>query len=369
MKMLESLPDPSGLYALNPKGELWFYDGDRRYRLDVELTRALSAHIRNFLAYHREHPDACRLGVVSPARESRSWQGPTLLLDEKIVRVLYPAGRGTNKGLTAFQKNNCEKSIYRGMELLLRHRKANAPDSPVYCPILFDRFGAENDCDAPASGELSRGEGVRMLAIDVLDLNAVPSSGNRPGMEWQRLHQKLLGDLIHEGKRATSRFEIMDRFEWTEEFEEELDRLHKTERFEHVERWLDMPAHAVDPEQLRHFVHFRNVDPKKLVLFASKCLVYKAPAGVRLFDVGMSDSWNFYLLDGTVTLATDGIAMAVVKGKTEKSTTPISFLKPRKYAVTTLTEVSFIWVHDVLLQAVLKDAAKLPPAAPSNLCA
>lgn len=297
MKMLESLPDPSGLYALNPQGELWCYDENRRYRLDAGLTQDLSAHLRNFLAYHREHPDACRLGVVFPAREPRPWQGPTLLLDENVVRVLYPAGRSASKGLTAFQRNNREKSIYRGMELLLRHRKTNAPDVPVYCPILFDRFGPENGRGVPVSGGSAGGEGVRMLAIDVLDLNAVPSPGNRPGTAWQRLHQKLLGGLIHEGKRAGSRFELMERFEWTKEFEEKLDRLHETERLEHVERWLDMPAHAVDPEQLRHFTHFRNVDPEKLVLFASKCLVYRAPAGTRLVDAGMRDAWNFYLLD------------------------------------------------------------------------
>jgi len=212
-------------------------------------------------------------------------------------------------------------------------------------------------------------DSVRALAIEILDLSGIIPPRKRDSPIWKTLNQKLQDSLIREGQRTSTNFEIMENFEWTDVFQEKLDKLHHTERFELVEQWLETPSHPVSPEQLSNFFHFRGLDPKKLALIASKCLIYKAPAGVRLFDAGMWDSWNFYLLDGTVTLATDGIAMAVVKGKTEKSTTPISFLKPRKYAVTTLTEVSFIWVHDVLLQAVLKDAAKLPPAAPSNLCA
>lgn len=369
MKMLESLPDLAGLYVLNPKGELWFYDSNRQYCFDADLTSALAAHIRDFLAFYPEHPDTCRLATVSPNREPKPWRGVTLLLEENVVRNLYPAGRGVAKGLTVFQKKNCEKSIYRGMELLLRHRNASAAEIPVYCPVLFDRHASLSGDASPSPGQLIAEGSVRALAIEILDLSATVPLRKRDSPIWQTLNQKLQASLIREGQRTNTNFEIMENFEWTDVFQEKIDKLHHTERFELVEQWLETPSHPVSPEQLSNFFHFRGLDPKKLALIASKCLIYKAPAGVRLFDAGMWDSWNFYLLDGTVTLATDGMAMAVVEGKTEKSATPISFLKPRKYAVTTLTEVSFIWVHDVLLQAILKDATKLSPAASSNLCA
>lgn len=366
MKLLESLPDLAGLYVLNPKGELWFYDSNRQYCLDADLTNVLAAHIRDFLAFYLEHPDTCRLATVSPNREPKPWRGVTLLLEESVVRSLYPAGRGVAKGLTGFQKKNCEKSIYHGMELLLRHRHANAADTPVYCPVLFDGGAFLND-KVPNSVPLTAEDNPRLMTIEILDLSATVPLRKRDSPIWQTLNQKLQSGLIREGQRTNANFEIMERFEWTDAFQEKIDNLHHSERFEMVEQWLETSSHPVSPERLSNFFHFRDMDPEKLALIASKCLIYRAPAGVRLFDAGMWDSWNFYLLDGTVALAADGMAMALVKGNTAKSTTPISFLKPRKYAVTTLTEVSFIWIHDLLLQAIVKDAAKLSPPASSNL--
>ncbi|MBI3569817.1 MAG: hypothetical protein HY082_01750 [Gammaproteobacteria bacterium] len=366
MKLLESLPDLAGLYVLNPKGELWFYDSNRQYCLDADLTNTLAAHIRDFLAFYLEHPDTCRLASVSPNNEPKPWCGVTLLLEENVVRNLYPAGRGVAKGLTVFQKKNREKSIYRGMELLLRHRHANAADTPVYCPVLFDGGALLND-KVSSLVPLIVEDNSRLPTIEILDLSATVPLRKRDNPIWQTLNQKLQTSFIHEGQRTNTNFEIMENFEWTDAFQEKIDKLHHSERFELVEQWLETPSHPVTPERLSNFFHFRGMDPEKLALVVSKCLIYKAPAGVRLFDAGMWDSWNFYLLDGTVALAADGMAMALVEGNTAKSTTPISFLKPRKYAVTTLTEVSFIWVHDLLLQAIMKDAAKLPPPASSNL--
>lgn len=356
---------PCRVIRADPGGELWFYDQNRQYRLDTELTGAQATHVRDFLAFYREHPDDCRLATLSPDREPRPWQGPTMLLEENIVRSLYPAGRNAGKGLTAFQKNNRAKSVYRGMELLLRYRKANAADVPAYCPVLFDRCADSRSNTSSAAGQQIVGDSVRMLSIEVLDLSANIPQGKRTGAVWQALNQKLQGILVHEGKRAKANFEILERFEWTNAFQEKLDQLHTTEHFDLVEQWLDVPPHPVNPEWLSKFVHFRGFDPEKLALIASKCLIYKAPAGTRLFEVGMHDSWNFYLLDGTVALATEGLAISVVEGGTDKSVAPISFLKPRKYTVTTITEVSFIWVHDMLLQSLMQNSTT-PPSAPSS---
>jgi len=48
----------------------------------------------------------------------------------------------------------------------------------------------------------------------------------------------------------------------------------------------------------------------------------------------------------------DGATLRI-DGGTDKAAYPVAFLKPRKYAIESLTPVSFLWVHDLLLEAVL----------------
>jgi hypothetical protein len=140
--------------------------------------------------------------------------------------------------------------------------------------------------------------------------------------------------------------------------------LQQVDRFDQVEKWLERPHRPVDAALLRGYTQFRDLDTERLALIAEKALVYTAPSGVRLLNIGMKDAWNMYLLEGTVSLeAADGGTLLVTGGG-EKAASPVSFLKPRKYTVTSVTSVSFLWIHDALLEAVLLPAAPSKRTAP-----
>ncbi len=66
----------------------------------------------------------------------------------------------------------------------------------------------------------------------------------------------------------------------------------------------------------------------------------------------MTDQWNMYLLEGTLMLTAEDGQAATVVGGSPQAAAPIAFLKPRKYKVASLTKVSFLWVHDLVLRTV-----------------
>ncbi len=109
----------------------------------------------------------------------------------------------------------------------------------------------------------------------------------------------------------------------------------------------------VKPQMLSTFIQFRHLPEDKLALLARTNPLYRAPAGTPLLVSGAVDKWNFYLLHGRLELrAADG-AREIIDGGTPRAAAPISFLKPRKYDVVTLTPVTFLWIHDALLDAIV----------------
>jgi hypothetical protein len=387
MKIIESLPDPSGLYVLTAEGQLGYYDETRQFHLDRELSEAFVEHNWNYLQTYRNDPGQGRFctAIVYASGESRPWGAVTLFFEEYVVRELYPVGGPVGRELTAFQKKNREKSIYRGMELLLEHRSDLAPKAPMYCPVLFDRR-TTLDQYAPNLGRpVMEGEGQSPV-IEVLNLVATIPVARRETPALLALKEKLHCGLIRKDRRRASDLEILEgrREQWEPQAsaedayadvdkragrmltlsEKDLERLHQTQRYEQVEQWLEIPHRAVDPGRLRNFVHFRDMDPAKLSLLASRSLIYTAPAGARLLDRGLKDSWNMFLLEGTVSLAAEDGAMLTVEGGSEKAANPVAFLKPRKYTVSAMTKVSFLWIHDVLLKVVMTSGRQAPLVSP-----
>jgi len=133
---------------------------------------------------------------------------------------------------------------------------------------------------------------------------------------------------------------------------EDLDRLHQTQRHEGVEKWLEIPYRPVNPGDLRRFTHFRELNNNCLDVLSARTLVYTAPSGTALLEEGMKDSWNLYLLEGTLLLSNADGKTISVEGGSATADAPVAFLKPRKYKVIALTKVSFLWVHDTMLHAI-----------------
>jgi hypothetical protein len=109
---------------------------------------------------------------------------------------------------------------------------------------------------------------------------------------------------------------------------------------------------------LKIFTRFRDLDHARLEALAERCLIYKVPPGTRLLERGTNDSWNLYLIDGTVELvAADGMPKTI-EGGTPTASNPISCLKPRMYTVSALTRVAFLWIDDKLIEEVIKSTVE-----------
>lgn len=378
MQLTEVLTEiPAGLYVLSANGELAVSDAQHRLHVDPALTKAFTEYNRDFLrAYLREpHAGDRRVAILYDAPEPRSWGRLTLSLEDFLVRDLYPVGGPGNK-LTAFQQKNREKSVYRGMELMLEYRDNGAP---AYCPVLFNGH-VTLAARASALGREPGAEERDIAAIDVLNLIATLPHARRTSSAVLALADRLHRTLIRKDVRGAREFDLQaarhesDKSGPAEDAYADIARdkrlqraitlpavdarrLHDTDRLESIERWLRIPHRAVDAGRLREFAQFRALDEARLAELGSRSLVYTAPIGTQLLERNLSDAWNFYLLEGSILLTpADGQTLRVDSGS-EQATHPIAFLKPRIYRVDTLTPVSFLWVHDLLLDAVLHAAA------------
>jgi hypothetical protein len=373
---------PAGLYVLTTNGELGTYDAQRQFHIDEPLTRAFAEHISAFLRSHLQDQSADdrRIAILFESRQPREWGQLTLSLEDAVVRSLYPAGGRVAGELTGFQQKNREKSVYRGMELLLDYRRDGTPDVPIFCPVLFNpratlaervsAFGRE-------PGEPERGIPV----VDVLNLAATLPAARRTAPEILTLVEKMRRVLIRKDQRRDALWSLRHAGLHTETLPPSADafaeiardkrgqrvitvpsvdvrRLHETECVEPVERWLKLPHQPVSTERLRGFAQFQRLDDAHLAELSARSLLYIAPAGMRLLERDLHDAWNLYLLEGSLMLTPADGATLRVDGGTDKAVHPVAFLKPRKYAVETLTPVSFLWVHDLLLEALLGDATR-----------
>lgn len=381
MKALDTLTNAVGLYVLTPEGILGALGEGNRFTPDPEQTRIFGPQIRQLLKTYLGNPDGShiRLGAVFHSRANSFWSSDTLVMEEHVLREVYPVSGPTEQELTAFQKKNRVKSIYRGIELLIEYRFERLADAPVYCPLLYDR-GTTLD-QYPSYPVFGDDKSQRLPVVELLNLMAMLPLGRRNTPELLALMQNMHRYLVRKDMRRDGVFtlqqdadaapaagdaaavEVSDTDERHERQQALLSgglgqpfqralQVPPSERFHHVEQWLERPHRPVDPALLRSFTLFRNLDTGRLAALAQTALVHTAPGGVRLLDIGMTDAWNMYLLEGTVSLqAADG-GKLLVTGGSDKAASPISFLKPRKYTVTSVTPVSFLWVHDALLQAV-----------------
>ncbi len=361
----------AGLYTLTASGELGVYDTQRQLHIDAPLSRAFAEHNRAFLRSYLDGAQAGdhRIAILFNAREPRAWGRITLSLEDFLVRDLYPASGHVVGGLTAFQQKSREMSVYRGMELLLDFRRKSAAEVPVYCPVLFNSHATLSQRVSALGRE--PGETERDIpVIDVLNLAATIPAARRNAPEIIALVDKLRQGVIRKDQRRDSLLSLRNTDPHTDAllpggdaFAEiardntlpsvDVRRLHETEHVEPIERWLKVPHQPAGTERLRGFAQFRGLDDARLAGLSTRSLIYTAPAGTRLLERGLSDAWNLYLLEGSLMLtAADGATLRVDAG-TDKAARSIASLKPRQYRVEAFTPVSFLWVHDLLLEAVL----------------
>lgn len=385
MSTIGTFPGLVGFFVLTSDGELGYYDKDRNFVRDAKLTKAFADYNRQYLMAYLRNTDQgnFRLAVIHRSQEEKPWGSYTLLLEKHIVRRLYPvAGMTVELDLTTFQKKNREKSIYRGMELFLEYKDTSTPELPVYCPVLYDRETSLNDyasnLDRPAT-PTDRDTPV----VEVINLLAAIPSSRRCGPEIAILKEKIYHGIVKKGMRKSAEFSLI----------EDMRRNARSARGESVDPYSDIDKRTerqvtldslaghdksaefnpndsalisrigvallgrpepADPMVMKNFSRFRDLAHDKLVALAAQSFVYKVPPGTPLLERGTRDTWNFYLLEGTLQLlAADGMEKRIDSG-TDAARNPISSLKPRMYTVTALTRVTFLWIDDRLVEQIVQ---------------
>jgi uncharacterized cupin superfamily protein len=371
MRAIHSLQALTGIYVLSGDAALGVYDGSQNFSVDSKLNAAFAEHNAAYLKSYLMNPDDGnrRIGIIYTSNEATPWKGASFVAEEWVVRTLYPVSGARTMELTGFQRRHQTQSFSRGMEALLGFGEASDV-TDIYCPVLFDRH-TTLDYYLPLLRREERESDKQTPVMEVLDLVATLSKTARTQPVILDLRNRLRQALVDSGLRESSKLSVLDKVEWqTDDTDStyagadkrhsrsvmysavDLNSLHSDHCVEEVERWLPQPPRAVDPMVLREFEHFKGVDERRLDTLASKCFIYEAPAGTRLVQRGMDDEWNMYLLSGSVALDPEDGSVIVVDGGTKKAESAISFLKPRKYTVDTLTPVSFLWIHDALIEVL-----------------
>lgn len=382
----------SGFYLLTADGELAFHDEHGRRVIDVPLTHTFRRHNEQFLRTYLNDAEAegeasrLRVGVVCRSQAKTKWSSDTLILETAALRNLYwKQDLKQDAELTEFQKRSREQSIYRGMELLLEFRKEGLPGLPVYCPVLFDRgtFLGEY-ASAPEWGGTR--DGFRVRVLEVLNLIATVPAMHRTSPAIFQLLRSIHARVIRKDVRRPASFAVTGEFDarlhgatdWlyprfdanavsiptlTDAAEPEgaapppigaarVDRTARRARSA-ARSGVQKIARRVEPAVLRAFARLADLAREDLALIASETRLYTALAGTELLKQGAIDNGAFYLLDGKVRLeAPDGRTQRIASG-TDAAQRPVAHLKPRKYTVIAETPVTFLWIPDKLLKAVL----------------
>jgi hypothetical protein len=386
MTTIKTFPGLTGFYVLTAEGELGVFDRDGKFVVDAKLTKTFADYNRRFLMAYLQNPEKgnYRLAIIHRTQEKRPWGSETLLLEKNVVRRLYPMTGTTELDLTVFQKKNREKSIYRGMEIFLEYKDASTPDLPVYCPVLHDRGRTLDDYAANLDRPVTPADRETPV-VEVLNMLAGIPMGKRYTPEIGILRDKIYQGIVKKGMRKSAEFTLIEDIRRNAETANAVDDPYadvdkRSERqvtlnsktgnpdassgagdnalLRNIGSALMGRPEPAEPATLKIFARFREMDHAMLEVLAGKCLIYKVPPGTRLLERGTNDSWNLYLIDGTVELvAADGNPKSI-EGGTPTASNPISCLKPRMYTVSALTRVAFLWIDDKLVDEVSKSSAE-----------
>jgi len=360
------LSNPGGFYVLSAEGQLGTAGSAGEFVMDVKLTRQFFDYLAGYLKHYLANPDGSgfRLAVLFRAHAPRQWGTETMLLEHRILRELYPVGGPIGGELTNFQRKNAEKSVYRGMELLLEYRNDQDPETPVFCPVLFN--GGRRLADY---AELPRAQGTSdesaQPVLEVLNLLAGIPAGRRAIPAIKQLMLDVHARLIRKDARRGEGYTLIDKaFERTGDGEDVEDPFAEPDKgavqkfsivgtsSDGLNQWLAKPYRFLKPDEFRFFHMFREIGVDRLNELAEHCPAYRAPAGAPLLGKGTNDEWNFFLLEGQLELeAADG-ARKVIQGGADATRSPVCHLKPRMYGVRALTQVTFLWIDNARIDKV-----------------
>lgn len=377
-----------GSYFLTAKGQLGFFDAKGQLLLDKQLTEAFSEHSQTIVSNFQKdtEQDGLSLGILYPPDNEHEWHFETMLLDETVLRELYPSGGQKNAELTSFQKRNQEKSLYRGIELLLDYRKEINAEAIVYCPVLINRKTSLADYPEARLGRETRSDDVHTPVLEVINFLAPILLSRRVTEEIKILHKSIYDGVVKKELRDDDDLTILqgvhkrighddnDSIKAYQDHDQRDDRrvsisgdsntglygrssqdagLDQAGRRTKPGRLIKTHGKYAHPDELRRFEQFRDLSMDQLSEIAVNYPIVTVPSGTTLLKRNSNDDKNLYLLDGAVELEAEDSDIVSIRSDSEKATKPIASLKPRKYDVTSVTEIRFLWIGEAFLEELV----------------
>lgn len=386
MKLIEAIPDLVNFYILLGGGQLGYYNAKGEFLQNKIFTEEFSEFTAEMLKRYKANPDEpdYRIGIVYPTRGGKPWKSASLGLEKYVMRKLYPTSGPRDGGMTAFQKRNIEKSIFQGIELLMEYQDEMLPGKQIYCPVLYYRNTNLSDY----LSLLSRDEHLddkSTPVLEVLNFLAPVPVGGRSSEMIAKFTSAIYEGVINKSVRNSSyeflshrgasvsiesvNKEVIEQVDaaisgiFGERAKQGFSSMMRTqcsdETYQRVSRWLEEPYKYIEPDELKFYSRFRQLGIDGLIILSDKHPIFRAPVQTRLLAQGTSDKWNMYLIDGTVELEAEDGERYTVEAKTPQAITPVASLKPRKYTVTTVTPVKFLWMLDDFVDSVVNiDASR-----------
>lgn len=389
MTALSSFKKLAGQLMLGPRGELGVVTESHTFQVHGELTKIFAGYTVHYLKEYAASLDdhRFRIGLIYNSSQPHPWGAETLRFTDEVVRMIYPMSSIGSKGLTEFQKKKRENSIYFGTELLLTYSMKDVPGVPIFLPVLYDRGTMLVNYENQTSSTMAVAEPLDTSVIEVLNLVG-PAMAARKNLDvFVTLKERLANTLIKHDARRPVEMKLMESArapsavpasggpssiafppistpaptataptgmsgpvlsadpnskQWYN------TALHDA-TCEKLSRYLLQPREYADTERIRQFMRFRDLTASQQNEISSNCPLYRAPPNTLLLERGSTDQWNLYLLEGKVELkAEDGERKELIGG-TDNARNAVAALKPRKFAVTALTPVRFLWIHESIV--------------------
>lgn len=279
------------------------------------------------------------------------------------------AGAETD-GLTEFQKRNREKSVYRGIESLLEYRSPLAPDTPIFCPVLFDRHTTLDRYRTNLEVDAADRQAA-LPVFEVLNLIGLLPLQQRQAPEICQLNDKLHRLAVNAFLRKPSELKLENSHGGTPaaavdesnpyRFEIGESKRETTSNRRHGAGGRPAKGDVVSIDALKRFDRFQDLNHHQLAqLFRGA--VRTAPAGTVLIERGGNDNWSYYLLTGAVRLKARDGAQHLVEGGSPKARSSLANLRPRIYSVTAVSPVTYLQI-DADFEAEMLDKHYAPRGA------
>jgi len=350
------LPGIEGFYVLSPRGKLGRYCEDGRFAEEPTLTRALAAKIDELLGRYRDQDaESPVIGLVTRNGGDRPWGGATLILNDDALRDVFSTGNDRGAPLTAFQKRNKVKSVYRGMELLLDTEKSSQPGYSRFCPVLF---APEVD-----SGMLRRRHGIESVdtgdVLEVLDLLAAFDPAEHRAPAVSHMVETMRESGITPELRRPSELMLVDDADDTGPFG--VDASAPVEDGAQADPWEHLTEErnicfndgdAVTYWLLGCFAPFDGLNDLQRQFVARGLTVEKKRAGTTLIEIGSEEDTCVYLVEGTLELEAFDGRLTTVVGGTRHAHLPLSQLHPHAFTVRAASDVTVIFVRQTLVRQV-----------------